>query len=326
MNNPIIKTNGIVNALNRIIEKLGALTISIGGDQNDYVCKVQRTTAQSIANATNVKIQFDKKIFDPTNCFDNITNYRFVAQVAGYYQINGNIRFATNNVTGAYRSATIWKNGATVAQGSGSILHATAVNSSSVSSLEYLEKGDYIELYAYQDSGGAINTDINYTCQLSIAKINKYSAITPTQSPYKARMLASTLQSLPNVTASKINMDTKVYDPSNMIDLPNKQMIIPVSGWWQVSGMGIVDFGAIAVSTFGFSTLYKNGAEIQRGQRIDETAGSKGLFYSPFSDCLYFNKGDIIDLRMYQGNGSSLARNSETGLVNAFLAMHLLST
>lgn len=49
---------------------------------------VYRNSAQTLANNTWVKVQFNSELFDTDGYFDATTNFRFQPAVAGYYQIS----------------------------------------------------------------------------------------------------------------------------------------------------------------------------------------------------------------------------------------------
>ena len=87
------------------------------------------------------KVGLQTKDFDTTNAFDATTNYRFQPTVAGYYQINGTVAFAT---TSYMVGVGIYKNGSANTYGSQAVsLIATA------SCVLYLNGStDYVELYA----------------------------------------------------------------------------------------------------------------------------------------------------------------------------------
>lgn len=65
---------------------------------------------QTVTTNTLTKIQLDIKVFDTTNAFDNITNYRFQPSIAGYYQINTRMRGDATTSLGNF-SLSIYKNG-----------------------------------------------------------------------------------------------------------------------------------------------------------------------------------------------------------------------
>ena len=43
------------------------------------------SSAQSVSDATDTKVQCDTEVFDSDNCYDNSSNYRFTPNVAGKY-------------------------------------------------------------------------------------------------------------------------------------------------------------------------------------------------------------------------------------------------
>lgn len=118
-----------------------------------------QSSTQSIANNTQVKIQFQTKEFDTANCFDNTTNYRFTPNVAGYYQVNAGIRMDGASGTSEIM-ISIYKNGSQYRRSwnlSG-VQIATNFWQMTSSFIMYLNgTTDYIEAYAFQNSGGARN-------------------------------------------------------------------------------------------------------------------------------------------------------------------------
>ncbi|WP_436772074.1 hypothetical protein [Yinghuangia sp. YIM S09857] len=87
---------------------------------------------------------------------------RYTAQVAGVYQLAGSVSY--NQVGGGGRGMVLRVNGGTYVRGSG----AFSAGSSSTITVPasaprdwYLAVGDYVELCAYQTSGGAVGTFVN---------------------------------------------------------------------------------------------------------------------------------------------------------------------
>ena len=129
---------------------------------NRPIANLRQTVVQSIANAAGVAITFDAEDFDTANGHDNVTNNsRYTAVYAGRYLLGGGVSYAAN-ATGV-RGAYWYVNGSTVA-GTEVIIPAsgggivTSVPARSV--LTFLNVGDYVELIAYQTSGGALNTGV----------------------------------------------------------------------------------------------------------------------------------------------------------------------
>ena len=125
------------------------------------------SAVQSIANNTQTALSFAAEAFDNNAIHDNATNpTRLTCQTAGQYLAIGQVSFATK--AGGSAELTIRKNGSTdVAKvrerqdddtGMLSSGDSTEISVMNVSSpVIDLIVGDYIELMAFQDSGGAIN-------------------------------------------------------------------------------------------------------------------------------------------------------------------------
>jgi len=110
---------------------------------------------QSISHNTVTKINFNTEEFDTNSNFDATTNYRFTPTVAGYYQLNATIG-STPNVTGLVLFV-FYKNGSFYHRSS-AIPNNNQGPDISGSTLAYMNGStDYIEVYGYQNSGGALN-------------------------------------------------------------------------------------------------------------------------------------------------------------------------
>lgn len=123
------------------------------------MAEVYQTIAQNLATGTFTAITMDSTILDTDGQHSNSTNNsRVVCQVAGWYSVSGGIGFVTN-ATGA-RGAVIYKNGSPLTQATGNIVAASnAVHVSTAGEfLVQLAVGDYVELYGWQNSGGALST------------------------------------------------------------------------------------------------------------------------------------------------------------------------
>lgn len=121
-------------------------------------CYVYRTVGQSIADITNVKVQFNVEGYDNQSEYDNSVNYRFTAKVAGVYAVDS--RVSLQNAPANTRAfLMIHKNGAEYFRGT-DILAGAVQNypGNIVSASVKLEVNEYIEIYIWQSSGGALNT------------------------------------------------------------------------------------------------------------------------------------------------------------------------
>jgi hypothetical protein len=113
-------------------------------------------TTQTITSGSQQKVLFQVEEFDTDSCF---ANSRFTPTLAGYYQLNAQVRFDGSMGTGE-TMLVIWKNGAEYKRGwnaSGTVW-GSSLWAMSVSSLVYANgAGDYFEIYAQQTSGGPLD-------------------------------------------------------------------------------------------------------------------------------------------------------------------------
>ena len=117
-----------------------------------------KTANQSVLNATNAAVTFASggELSDDGGLWDSGTPSRFTFSEDCVASVGGEVQFASNAV-GA-RFVWIRLNGVTrVASQTGNAVMGLATNIGCVSGPLEFSAGDYIELVAYQTSGGALN-------------------------------------------------------------------------------------------------------------------------------------------------------------------------
>lgn len=122
---------------------------------------VHRTGTQSIANNTDVAIQWDAEDLDTDTMHDNSTNNtRLTATTAGYYRVHANYG-AAGNATGT-RDIFFRVNGSGTTPYKAREIPGTGTADAYVSSggplHVALSASDYVEVMVRQTSGGALNT------------------------------------------------------------------------------------------------------------------------------------------------------------------------
>lgn len=124
-------------------------------------CKVYASGAQSIGTASFTALTFDTEEFDTDAMHSTSSNTsRLVCKTAGIYLLSGSVSWASS-ASGTRRGARWWLNGsssntqAMVVSGSAGTglptVHAPTV-------MVPLAVNDYVELAAYQDTGGSLST------------------------------------------------------------------------------------------------------------------------------------------------------------------------
>lgn len=119
-----------------------------------YYTASSASAGQTINDNTITKIQFGAEIFDPNNNFDSVTNYRYTVPISGYYRILASIVVYDANNAIAQARLYIYKNGASHNQRS--VFSSLAANATILSIDNnikvFLNKGDYIEFFAFADT------------------------------------------------------------------------------------------------------------------------------------------------------------------------------
>lgn len=109
--------------------------------------------SQSIPHGVATIVELDAETYD-TNSVFNTATHRFTATVADFYSILATVCWFPCNVPFTYE-AQIYKNGAAVATGGQHAAEANGAMRVLAHDIIYLEIDDFIELYAYQNSGVA---------------------------------------------------------------------------------------------------------------------------------------------------------------------------
>lgn len=131
--------------------------------------KVRRQSDQAIPDNTAHPLGFATEIYDTDSYFTVTTgsSTRLTVPANGTYLIVGNVWFEYN--TTGIRGIEIDKNGSVLTENNNylSVNGTVALN---VSGIELLNAGDYVELIAFQNSGGPLNA-LAYSTNFAIQRI-----------------------------------------------------------------------------------------------------------------------------------------------------------
>jgi len=116
------------------------------------VFSAYRSGNQTISGDTWTKDEFNAESFDTANCFDSTTNYRFIPNVAGYYNFIGVVQSGS---TSTYIGSSIYKNGGSVALTWSN--NESAMTAVSTAILYMNGSTDFVEVYSHI-TGGSTKT------------------------------------------------------------------------------------------------------------------------------------------------------------------------
>jgi len=135
--------------------------------------RVYGSANQSIADSSTVALAFNSERYDTDSMHDTATNNtRLTCNTTGTYSITGSVQFAAN-ATGR-RLIQVRINGATVIATAGFNTVSGSFNTDIVVTTDYqLSATDYVELVAFQNSGGALNVlaTSNYSPEFMIKRV-----------------------------------------------------------------------------------------------------------------------------------------------------------
>lgn len=134
----------------------GSVTLPAGSTSalaltNPYKFSAYRNGAQNLTASTSTKIQFETESYDTGSNYDNATNFRFTAPVAGFYRFNAQALVGMQSGNTYY--IFLAKNGAEVRRGDQLSANATTGVSIGVEATLQLAANDYIEVFAFNGAG-----------------------------------------------------------------------------------------------------------------------------------------------------------------------------
>lgn len=122
----------------------------------------RNNATQSLANNTTYKVAFQVEEFDTNGNFDSTTNYRFTPTVAGYYQINAQVKIENNGNAGTML-CTIYKNGTDYKEAQNTIRAGSNTSAGNSTVVYFNGSTDYVEVYVLQSTGATATLITNGT-------------------------------------------------------------------------------------------------------------------------------------------------------------------
>lgn len=276
---------------------------SDGYDGRLIASSVHVINTVSIPNVTFQKVNFESKNYDYTNSLD-LTNDRFTAPSSGLYRVSGYVNMAVGT---GIRAVTLYKNGSGIAT-----LNATVgVSGSGFSgALPFaheieLVAGDYLEIFAYQDSGGSSNIVGNF--DINFSKIQSPQAVVESET-VACKYYSSGGVNHPDATATLIPFDNKTFDTHNAFDTATGKFTAPVAGFYQVNST-ITFTGGTSNGRRGIFIL-KNGGADSFGTFFGAGGSTNGQ--APHaSDIFYLKAGEFIQIQGFQDSGGALTTTND---------------
>ncbi len=127
------------------------------------MAELRQIVAQTLTTGVAAALTFtvsdvDQDYLGGTGHSNSVNTSRYTANFPGWYQVSGQASYVANAVG---RRAAIWVvNGTSVSSGQliGPATAASDIEFGSRVKFVYLNVGDYVELFGFQESGGNLNT------------------------------------------------------------------------------------------------------------------------------------------------------------------------
>lgn len=149
--------------LSRLVSEVDSLNDRVKGLERGEVkpsagARVTRSAAQTIATGVATDIAFDEQRFDSGGFHStSVNNERYTTLVSGIYVLSGGVRWASN--TTGYRQITMRLNGTTPIGADRKDALQTGPTIQCLTTVYYLDVGDYVTLEGFQNSGGNLDID-----------------------------------------------------------------------------------------------------------------------------------------------------------------------
>lgn len=159
--NGIVGVKGVIDAGSQAyLVTEGGITAYVTDKINAAGARVYDSGTQSIPNNTYTALTFNSERWDYGTYHSTVSNTtRLTVPVNGLYMVTGGVAYASN-ATGQ-RALGIRVNGSSLY----ALERVDTINGQvpflNVSTIVKLTAGDYVELMAWQNSGGSLNTSVN---------------------------------------------------------------------------------------------------------------------------------------------------------------------
>jgi hypothetical protein len=269
------------------------LQLSEDTGNRQVIFRGYRNAALNITTG-GVKIAIDATTSDTVAGFDS-TNGRYVAQESGYYDLTGKVGLSSLADTGSIQ-AYIYVNGSVVADGVQFRMGGAGGAHSLAQDVRFLNKGDYVELYCFQNdtASEAVLTGHNAT-YLIVAKRATPQTLAGSET-VAAYYNTNAGQAVNN--AAVIIFEDRVFDTHNAMNTSTGEYTVPATGKYKVSWKGHTQGVAATVGNVFITRFYVNSVIVANGayDYCQNTASRN--YVSPGEGLFSLNKGDVLKVDM----------------------------
>jgi hypothetical protein len=292
----------------------GAL-VSVQDGHREVKCSAYRTAAASQTSTGSAqKFPFNLVSVDSHGKFDT-TNNRYVAPIPGRYVVSAGVDFTANGT--GYRALDLFKNGvaAKAMHRSNTLIAGTATLVQGTVEID-LVAGDYIEIFAYQSSGGNLaytnlTQDVTY---FDIVRVGHSQGVLSSEK-ITARYTTAAGQTVNNGANDIINFGTKDFDSHNAVTTgASWKFTAPASRVYRISSTVESDANTTTTGAFELA-VYKNATRVARVRNYKFSADVSKPHVASITTSVSMNIGDYIDIRLDNTTGASRTLTADATVI-----------
>jgi hypothetical protein len=254
----------------------------------------------ALVTGTPTKVLFDTINFGDTHAAFDFINDWYRAPVSGWYQISATVAFGTNNV-GA--RAVGYRIDGTFVRWMTSFQSSTGDTTRCVGgALAYLNAGSYVEIFAFQNSGGPLS--------ISVGADNTHFSICRQSGPATiaaSETVGCAYNTLPAGTVTGAGIDliylTREFDTHGAYSTSTGEYTVPVSGLYTINGAYRTQTTAMTI-THGTTLYVRIDNVLVKFIQILRTQTASGILREIM--------GIPVTLRLNAGQKIKLAASSDT--------------
>lgn len=275
-----------------------------GLDMRVMGARVTKSANQTIPTGTQTKVVWQTETYDTHGAFDNVTNNRFTAPVAGYYEVAAKLAYTAS--VSAVSRLSLYKNGVIYCdlfrqdgadgqyQGGTDVINLVA--------------GDYLEIFTSQNSGADRDVDsTTTTTYASFTRVQGPASIAPTET-VASRAVKTTGSHTSSGSTQDVASWTSEYDTHSAFNVTTGVFTAPAAGYYEIEGL--ISFDGNATGT-RIVEIQKNGTGTFAvwDREVASAAGN----YLSGSCVIKLVAGDTLRVRAFQDSGGNLSYTASTG-------------
>lgn len=311
-----------ISSFNAIVPIAGwssGMQLSSDAGDSRVVAASYATNSGTVNTATYTIIDYATKNYDTHSAVTTGASWKFTPPVAGYYRVNASVMFNSGGgwTSGEVARLGLFKNGSLfhyLSNQEQTSTHGNIVHLVGTSAV-YLTTSDYIDIQAYQNSGGSLtlnaSTQSNY---LSIERISTGNQQIAASETVAAKYKTTAAQSIASSSATeRIDYATKVFDTHNAVTTGASWVFTaPISGTYFVQACTEAgSSGGWAANEGWYTVIHESAGGTNYSHAWKAQSAVTAAASSSSVALVKLLAGQTVYVRVYQDNGSAISLSTD---------------